>query len=285
MLCSFLHFQFVSFFAGRPIFVSPSSCERQQIQRTNVNTQKRNATTVGVYSGELNALTPLIAATSHSLSGPSFLCLIIQLVVVSIIILNNDIIWKPVNNNQTISCYSIFYSGSTCVRCYYHHVDRWTSACGVLSGHARLYCSALHCVRLRRAQGGIKRRSMPVIPGLFDDRQTWIMPAKFSLACCLTQDLMYPSLAKERTRHKKKRLVQSPNSYFMDVKCVGKGCSSGLYSALCHVLKLVRLSWKQFFRLLQDHHNLQPCPDSCALHWLLVNPLPTSRRKVQTNRR
>lgn len=35
---------------------------------------------------------------------------------------------------------------------------------------------------------------------------------------------MHPCFAKERARHKKKRLVQSPNSYFMDVKCVGKGC-------------------------------------------------------------
>ncbi|KAJ4943563.1 hypothetical protein JOQ06_006063 [Pogonophryne albipinna] len=34
-------------------------------------------------------------------------------------------------------------------------------------------------------------------------------------------DLFHPSLAKERSRHKKKRLVQSPNSYFMDVKCAG----------------------------------------------------------------
>ncbi|XP_037326658.2 small ribosomal subunit protein eS27-like [Pungitius pungitius] len=35
------------------------------------------------------------------------------------------------------------------------------------------------------------------------------------------KDLLYPSLARERSRHKKKRLVQSPNSYFMDVKCTG----------------------------------------------------------------
>ncbi|XP_033937493.1 small ribosomal subunit protein eS27-like [Pseudochaenichthys georgianus] len=34
-------------------------------------------------------------------------------------------------------------------------------------------------------------------------------------------DLFHPSLVKERSRHKKKRLVQSPNSYFMDVKCAG----------------------------------------------------------------
>ncbi|KAG7283706.1 hypothetical protein CRUP_020479 [Coryphaenoides rupestris] len=37
----------------------------------------------------------------------------------------------------------------------------------------------------------------------------------------LAKDLMHPSCADERRRHKKKRLVQSPNSYFMDVKCPG----------------------------------------------------------------
>ncbi|XP_029002318.1 40S ribosomal protein S27-like [Betta splendens] len=37
----------------------------------------------------------------------------------------------------------------------------------------------------------------------------------------LAKDLMHPSLEEERRRHKKKRLVQSPNSYFMDVKCMG----------------------------------------------------------------
>uniref|UniRef100_A0A3Q3BSX8 40S ribosomal protein S27 n=1 Tax=Kryptolebias marmoratus TaxID=37003 RepID=A0A3Q3BSX8_KRYMA len=37
----------------------------------------------------------------------------------------------------------------------------------------------------------------------------------------LAKDLMHPSLAEEVRRHKKRRLVQSPNSYFMDVKCLG----------------------------------------------------------------
>uniref|UniRef100_A0AAY4EEB0 40S ribosomal protein S27 n=1 Tax=Denticeps clupeoides TaxID=299321 RepID=A0AAY4EEB0_9TELE len=35
------------------------------------------------------------------------------------------------------------------------------------------------------------------------------------------RDLLHPSLEFERRQHKKKRLVQSPNSYFMDVKCPG----------------------------------------------------------------
>lgn len=34
-------------------------------------------------------------------------------------------------------------------------------------------------------------------------------------------DLLHPTAAAEATMHKKKRLVQSPNSFFMDVKCPG----------------------------------------------------------------
>uniref|UniRef100_A0A8C1SEE0 40S ribosomal protein S27 n=1 Tax=Cyprinus carpio TaxID=7962 RepID=A0A8C1SEE0_CYPCA len=41
------------------------------------------------------------------------------------------------------------------------------------------------------------------------------------LNMCLAKDLLNPSFDFERRQHKKKRLVQSPNSYFMDVKCPG----------------------------------------------------------------
>ncbi|XP_005989946.1 small ribosomal subunit protein eS27-like [Latimeria chalumnae] len=37
----------------------------------------------------------------------------------------------------------------------------------------------------------------------------------------LARDLLHPHFEEERQKHKKKRLVQSPNSYFMDVKCPG----------------------------------------------------------------
>lgn len=43
----------------------------------------------------------------------------------------------------------------------------------------------------------------------------------------LAKDLVHPSLEDEKRKHKKKRLVQSPNSYFMDVKCPGKGLRGG----------------------------------------------------------
>ncbi|KAG9025656.1 40S ribosomal protein S27 [Tulasnella sp. JGI-2019a] len=38
----------------------------------------------------------------------------------------------------------------------------------------------------------------------------------------LAVDLLNPSAEKEKRQHKLKRLVQSPNSYFMDVKCPGE---------------------------------------------------------------
>ena len=34
-------------------------------------------------------------------------------------------------------------------------------------------------------------------------------------------DLLNPTPEEEKKKHKLKRLVQSPNSYFMDVKCPG----------------------------------------------------------------
>ena len=37
----------------------------------------------------------------------------------------------------------------------------------------------------------------------------------------MVQDLLHPDAASEQRKHKLKRLVQKPNSYFMDVKCPG----------------------------------------------------------------
>ena len=37
----------------------------------------------------------------------------------------------------------------------------------------------------------------------------------------MPKDLLYPSQAEEKKKHKLKRLIQAPNSFFMDVKCAG----------------------------------------------------------------
>ncbi|KAJ8563023.1 hypothetical protein K7X08_031475 [Anisodus acutangulus] len=44
-------------------------------------------------------------------------------------------------------------------------------------------------------------------------------------------DLLYPSVDHEKRKHKLKCLVQSPNSFFMDVKC--QGCFNISRGAIC----------------------------------------------------
>lgn len=43
-------------------------------------------------------------------------------------------------------------------------------------------------------------------------------------------DLAYPAVRTERQKHKKRRLVQGPNSYFMDVKCPNCFAITTVYS-------------------------------------------------------
>ena len=44
------------------------------------------------------------------------------------------------------------------------------------------------------------------------------------------KDLRFPSKASEANKHKKKRLIQAPNSFYLDVKCDGCLSISTLYS-------------------------------------------------------
>lgn len=46
----------------------------------------------------------------------------------------------------------------------------------------------------------------------------------------MVTDLLNPSLASEKLKHKKKRLVQGPNAFFMDVKCQACFQISTVYS-------------------------------------------------------
>merc|ERR1712026_96381 len=73
----------------------------------------------------------------------------------------------------------------------------------------------------------------------------------------LAKDLLHPSVDEEKNKCKLKRLVQHPNSYFMDVKCPG----------------------------LQDHHCLQPRTDCRTLCRLCHRPVSTHRWKGEANGR
>ncbi|KAL6652810.1 hypothetical protein ACP70R_011735 [Stipagrostis hirtigluma subsp. patula] len=70
-------------------------------------------------------------------------------------------------------------------------------------------------------------------------------------------DLLNPPAELEKLKHKKKRLVQSPNSFFMDVKC--QGC-------------------------FNIHYCVQPLPDGCGLPRLPNRALPAYGWEGQANR-
>ena len=52
----------------------------------------------------------------------------------------------------------------------------------------------------------------------------------------IEDDLLHPNPANEKKKHKLKRLVQAPNSFFMDVKC--PGCFNMLVSLLVSCLQI-----------------------------------------------
>merc|ERR1711982_317518 len=72
----------------------------------------------------------------------------------------------------------------------------------------------------------------------------------------LAKDLLHPRPEEEKRKHKLKRLVQHPNSYFMDVKCPG-----------CY------------------HHRFQSCSDRCLMCRLFHCPLSTNWRQGEAYRR
>ncbi|KAJ1723139.1 40S ribosomal protein S27 [Coemansia erecta] len=48
-----------------------------------------------------------------------------------------------------------------------------------------------------------------------------VVTTEAAAAAALAVDLLNPTYESEKRQHKLKRLVQSPNSFFMDVKCSG----------------------------------------------------------------
>lgn len=116
----------------------------------------------------------------------------------------------------------------------------------------------------------------------------------------LAKDLLHPSPEEEKRRHKKKRLVQSPNSYFMDVKCPGTvflhvDCphhftwqllSDSLCLCIwaCEVMFWFLNYFFFLFRMLQDHDSVQPRSDSCAVCWLFNSPVSAHWRQSTSHR-
>jgi len=73
------------------------------------------------------------------------------------------------------------------------------------------YCNK-NCIRAR--EGAVRQKDLWICSEFFDSLDLFCrMP--------LARDFLHPSPIEEKRKHKLKRLVQKPNSYFMDVKCPG----------------------------------------------------------------
>ncbi|KAF9927144.1 1,3-beta-glucanosyltransferase gas1 [Linnemannia zychae] len=109
---------------------------------------------------------------------------------------------------------------------YYTTVGQWQSSSCNFNGMAMLSTAAKSSDEGCTAQtmaGSVSKRSYTKRTvtqiSSADTFQKW--PTFSIAAVVLAVDLLNPSHALEQKTHKLKRLVQSPNSYFMDVKCPG----------------------------------------------------------------
>ena len=62
-------------------------------------------------------------------------------------------------------------------------------------------------------------------------KRTYLKGNFFKTTMPLAKDLLYPLPEEEKRRHKLKRLVQHPNSYFLDIKCANcSNIKTGVFS-------------------------------------------------------
>ena len=95
----------------------------------------------------------------------------------------------------------------------------------------------------------------------------------------LAVDLLNPSQKSEEQRHKLKRLVQSPDSYFMDVKCPGTSFFITPPPRIHRVFMMAGAS-----RLFRNHNRLLARSDSRFVWRVLERLVPTHWWKGAVNR-
>lgn len=90
-------------------------------------------------------------------------------------------------------------------------------------------------------------------------------------------DLLHPPASVEKRKHKLKRLVQTPNSYFM----VSRDCAE--FKLINSIIS--RYVGCQVSRMLQHHNCVLPCTNSGALRTMRCNPLSANGRESSIDRR
>ncbi|XP_036604475.1 40S ribosomal protein S27-like [Trichosurus vulpecula] len=77
------------------------------------------------------------------------------------------------------------------------------------------------------------------------------------------KDLLHTSPEEEKQKHKKKHLVQSPNSHFMDVKCPGCCKITTVFSHMQTVVLCVRCATV----LCQPTGGKARLTEACSFRW------------------
>ena len=65
----------------------------------------------------------------------------------------------------------------------------------------------------------------------------------------MPKDLFHPSQADEKIKHKLKRLIQSPNSFFMDVKCPGCFHITTIFSHAQVLINRIMRLWQYIIQI------------------------------------
>ena len=89
----------------------------------------------------------------------------------------------------------------------------------------------------------------------------------------LAKDLLHPSSEERKRKHKKKCLVQSPSSYFMDVKCPGCYKITTVFSHAQTVVLCVGCSTV----LCQPTGRKARLTEGCSFRWKQHQKYPVSR--------
>ncbi|CAK9066394.1 unnamed protein product [Durusdinium trenchii] len=94
---------------------------------------------------------------------------------------------------------------------YDHRINHASNTSGMSQRlKKKLLANLLHCQTTLQSLGSQRLH-------LRTDNKGRIVLAAFLMDI----DLLHPDPAEEKSRHKLKRMIQSPNSFFMDVKCPG----------------------------------------------------------------
>lgn len=114
------------------------------------------------------------------------------------------------------------------------HITQHISCCGTLTPAPTLHfsCRLRHLKSIKNSST-FQKFILHLKMVCLRMENAWGWRLKGSFFQTLAIDLLNPSNEAEQRRHKLKRLVPRPNSFFMDVRCSSKSCSQWYNYRVC----------------------------------------------------